>query len=89
MRVTTAKNLPGKKVISTDGEEVGNLLDIEIDPRTGKLLYVLIDPNENFLYRNEGKLKIEDNKIKISFDAVLAARDYVIVDKRYILIGSN
>lgn len=89
MKVTTAKNLPGKKVISTDGEEVGNLLDIEIDPKTGKLLYVLIDPNENFLYKNEGKVRIEDNKIKISFDAVIAARDYVIVDKRIIITGSG
>lgn len=84
MRITTARNLPGKKVISTDGEEVGNLLDIEFDTKTGKLLYVIIDPNENFAYRNE-KLKTDDGKIKIPFDAVMAAKDYVIVDKKFLV----
>lgn len=89
MGIITAKNLPGKKIVATNGEEVGNLLDIEFDTKTGKLLYLIVDPNENFLYKNENKIKVEDGKIKLPFDAVLAARDYVIVDQRFLITGQK
>ena len=40
-----AKQLAGKKLITNDGEEIGKLVDINVNEITGKLEAILVEPN--------------------------------------------
>ncbi|MEM3609716.1 MAG: PRC-barrel domain-containing protein [Candidatus Anstonellales archaeon] len=81
MAKVIAKSLASKKVITNDGEEIGKVVDIEINEVTGKLEYLIVDPNpEN---KTAMELAKEDGMLKVSYSAVLAAKDHVIIDRRF------
>ncbi len=80
-KIVMAKQLAAKKVITNDGEDIGKLIDIEINEVSGKIEYLLVDPNpEN---RKAMEMSKEDGLLKIPYSSVLAASDYIIIDKRF------
>lgn len=80
-KIIIAKAMAAKKVVTNDGEDLGKLVDIEINEVTGKIEFLLIDPNpENKKAIDMGK---DDGMLKIPYSSVLAASDFVIVDRRF------
>lgn len=73
-----AKNLPGKKVMATDGGEMGTLANITMDLRTGSLLDLVVKPDMAF---DIGRYEKDGKYILLPFHAVRAIKDYVVVDK--------
>lgn len=75
-----AKQLGGKKLITNDGEELGKLVDININEVTGKIEGLLVEPNlDNETAR---RMKKENGLLVIPYSAVLAASDHIILDKK-------
>jgi sporulation protein YlmC with PRC-barrel domain len=75
-----AKQLVGKKVITSDGFDVGRLFDVEISEVTGKIVSLVVEPNMDSSIAN--KLKIESGQIKVPYNSVLAVNDYCVVDRK-------
>ncbi len=75
--VSRLTELTGKDVFTEDGERVGALQDITIDPLTGKVLTVLItDVDKEFLK----KLSLEETRgLSVPFKVVRAIGDVVIL----------
>lgn len=72
-----AKNLPSKKVMTTDGGELGTLANITMDLRTGTLLNLVVKPDmalDKERYEQDGKY------VLLPFYAVRAIKDYVVID---------
>lgn len=75
-----ARQLVGKKVITSDGFDVGRLFDVEISEVTGKIINLVVEPNLDSGLAN--KMKIESGQIKIPYNSVLAVNDYAVVDRK-------
>ncbi|MCW6159980.1 MAG: PRC-barrel domain-containing protein [Candidatus Micrarchaeales archaeon] len=75
-----ARQLVGKKVITSDGFDVGRLFDVEISEVTGKIINLVVEPNLDSGLAN--KMKIEGGQIKIPYNSVLAVNDYAVVDRK-------
>jgi sporulation protein YlmC with PRC-barrel domain len=80
VKLVIARQLAGRKIITNEGEEVGRLVDIEINEKNGRLEALIIDPSPDSELAK--KLKKNDGYIYISYPAVLAASDYIIVDRK-------
>jgi sporulation protein YlmC with PRC-barrel domain len=80
-----AKNLTNKRVMLTDGSELGTVNNVIMESKTGELLYLMVKPN-NIV--DVSKYKNQDNYLLIPFGAVRAAKDYAIVDKK-LMSGSD
>jgi sporulation protein YlmC with PRC-barrel domain len=77
-----AKQLVGKKVITSDGYDVGRLVDAEISEVTGKINSLLVEPNLDSEFAS--RLKAEGGHVKVAYNTVLAVNDYVVVDRKNI-----
>lgn len=75
-----AKQLVGKKVITTDGYDLGRFVDAEISEVTGKIVNMLIEPNLDS--GMAAKLKAEDGQLKIPYSAIDAVNDYIMVNRK-------
>ena len=75
-----ARQLVGKKVITSDGFDVGRLFDIEVSEVTGKIVNLVVEPNLDGGLAN--KMKVEGGQIKIPYNSVLAVNDYAVVDRK-------
>jgi sporulation protein YlmC with PRC-barrel domain len=76
-----AKNLSNKRVMLTDGSELGTVNNVIMESKTGELLYLMVKPNT---FVDISKYKNQANYLLIPFVAVRAAKDYAIVDKKLI-----
>ncbi|MFH1448228.1 MAG: PRC-barrel domain-containing protein [Candidatus Micrarchaeota archaeon] len=75
-----AKQLAGKKLITNDGEEMGKLVDININEITGKMESLVVEPNpDNAIARKAQK---SDGMVTVKYNAVLAISDHIIIDKK-------
>jgi sporulation protein YlmC with PRC-barrel domain len=74
-----AKNLTNKRVMLTDGSELGSANNVVMETHTGALIYLVVKPNSMV---DTSKYKTHDNFLLIPFEAVRAAKDYAIVDKK-------
>jgi sporulation protein YlmC with PRC-barrel domain len=74
-----AKRLSNKKVMGTDGSEMGILYNITCDLRTGDLVDLLIRPDMTLNVEN---YRSEEGLVLIPFAAVRAVKDYIVVDKK-------
>jgi sporulation protein YlmC with PRC-barrel domain len=82
VKIVIAKQLAGKKIITNDGEELGKLIDLDVQEISGKIQGLLAEPNlDNATARALGK---EDGLLVIPYSSVLAASDHIIVDKKTI-----
>ncbi|MCE8425445.1 MAG: PRC-barrel domain-containing protein [Candidatus Methanoperedens sp.] len=76
-----AKTLANKRVMLTDGSELGFASNVVMDMQSGALLYLLVKPGPTV---DTSKYKTQDNYVMIPFEAVRAAKDYAIVDKKMV-----
>ncbi|MEM3399408.1 MAG: PRC-barrel domain-containing protein [Candidatus Micrarchaeia archaeon] len=78
-----AKQVAGKRLITNDGEELGRLVDINVNEVTGKIESLVIEPNlDNKTARKMGK---QDGMIVLPYKSVLAISDHIIVQKKDLL----
>ncbi|MGC8567640.1 MAG: PRC-barrel domain-containing protein [Candidatus Micrarchaeia archaeon] len=75
-----ARQIVGKKVVTSDGFDIGRLFDADISETTGKINYLLVEINPDSSFAN--KLKNENNQVKIPYSALVAANDFVVVDRK-------
>lgn len=80
-----AKSLANKRVMLTDGSELGFASNVVMDTKSGELVYLVVKPNPDV---DTSKYKKEANYVFIPFEAVRAAKDYAIVDKK-LITGSD
>ncbi|VVB92567.1 PRC-barrel domain protein [uncultured archaeon] len=80
-----AKNLANKRVMLTDGSELGFASNVVIDTQSGALVYLVVKPTPTV---ETSKYKTQNGYVLIPFEAVRAAKDYAIVDKK-LITGSD
>ncbi|NYZ77850.1 PRC-barrel domain-containing protein [Candidatus Micrarchaeota archaeon] len=81
VKYAIAKQLAGKKIITTDGEEIGRIVDLYLNELTGKLESVLLEPNPDSSLAARAKQEGSD-LIAIPYSAVLDIKDVMVVDRR-------
>jgi len=69
-----------KKVVSSDGGELGELKDIVTDVNTGQLIDLVVDPDMSV---ETGKYRSEDGYVLLPFDSVKAIKDHIIVEAEH------
>ena len=74
-----AKKLSNKKIMGTDGSDMGILYNITCDLRTGDLVDLMVRPDMTLNVEN---YRTEDGFVLIPFSAVRAVKDYIVVDKK-------
>lgn len=77
-----ARQLAGKRVVSSDAEDFGRLVDLNINEVTGKIETLVVDPNPNNSFAEA--LRKEDGAILVPYESVLAISDYILIEKRSI-----
>ncbi len=79
LKYTIAKQMSGKKVFTNRGEELGKLIDLLVDEKSGDLedLLVEISPDS----KAARKLGFSERIVRIPYAAVTAVSDVVIVDE--------
>ncbi len=80
-----AKNLVNKRVMLTDGSELGFASNVVMDTHSGELVYLVVKPTLNV---DTSKYQTQGGHVLIPFVAVRAAKDYAIVDKK-LMTGSD
>jgi sporulation protein YlmC with PRC-barrel domain len=80
-----AKNLANKRVMLTDGSELGIASNVVIDTHNGDLIYLVVKPTPSV---DTSKYQTQSGFVLIPFGAVRAAKDYAIVDKK-LMTGSD
>lgn len=80
-----AKNLSNKRVMLTDGSELGFASNVVMDTHSGSLIYLVVKPAPNV---DTSKYQTQGSYVLIPFGAVRAAKDYTIVDKK-LMTGSD
>ncbi len=79
-KLKIARQLSQKRVITSDGEDFGRLVDLTINEITGKIEDLVVEPNPDNAVAE--KLRKDDGLVFVPYASVLAVSDYVIVDKR-------
>jgi len=75
-----AENLSGKAVMGSDGTELGQLYNISMDLKSGKLHDLLVQPLEeepvelNFPTDEQGRYRIPVGRVQ-------AVKDYIVVER--------
>jgi sporulation protein YlmC with PRC-barrel domain len=80
-----AKSLANKRVMLTDGSELGFASNVVIDTHSGDLIYLVVKPTPMV---DVSKYQTQGSFVMIPFGAVRAAKDYAIVDKK-LMSGSD
>lgn len=75
-----AKQLVGKKVVTSDGFDLGRFVDAEVSKVTGKINVILVEPDPDSGIAN--KMRGDDENIKVPYDAVTSVNDYIVVDRK-------
>jgi len=70
-----------KKVVDSDGTEIGSLHSITADAETGFLQKIFVKPS---LELDTSRFKKQSDFIVIPFEAVSAVRDVVVIDSKKI-----
>jgi sporulation protein YlmC with PRC-barrel domain len=77
-----AKQLVGKRVVTSDGFDLGRFVDAEVSEVTGKIMNIIVEPNPDSTLAN--KVKQEDNQIKVPYNALTAVNDFMVVDRKFL-----
>jgi len=73
------QDLMNKKVVDSDGTEIGSLHSITADAETGFLQKIFVKPS---LELDTSRFKKQSDFIVIPFEAVSAVRDVVVIDSK-------
>ncbi|MBS1262901.1 MAG: hypothetical protein MAG715_00065 [Methanonatronarchaeales archaeon] len=74
-----ASSLSDKNVVSADGDELGNLKDVLMDFKTGRLVDLVVEPDMNV--RTES-YRTDDGYLLLPFSVVKAIKEVIIVNGR-------
>jgi len=77
MRKMSSLMLSDKKVVDSEGAEMGELHDMVADAETGILTELVVKPAAEL---DTSKFKTDDGYLFIPFDTVTAIKDVVVVD---------
>jgi sporulation protein YlmC with PRC-barrel domain len=77
MQKISALKLSNKRVVDSEGSEMGMLRNIVAEAGTGMLRELVVKPAEEL---DTSRFKMEDDYIFIPFDAVKAIKDVIVVD---------
>ena len=80
VKYAIVKQLAGKRVITTDGEELGRIIDLDVNELTGKLESVLLEPNPESSMA--GRARAQGGIVAIPYSSVLDIKDVMVVDRR-------
>ena len=80
VKYAIAKQLAGKRVITTDGEELGRIIDLDLNELSGKLTSVLLEPNPESSMA--ARARASGGVVAIPYAAVLDVKDVMVVDRR-------
>lgn len=75
-----AENLSGKAVMGSDGTELGQLYNISMDLKSGKLDDLLVEPLEDtdvqldFPVDDEGRFRVPVGRVQ-------AVKDYIVIER--------
>ena len=76
-----AENLSGKAVMGSDGSELGMLYNISMDMKSGRLVDLLVSPDEEHPPNTEAFETDDAGRLKIPVGDVQAVKDYIIVER--------
>ena len=76
-----AENLSGKAGMGADGTELGDLYNITMDLKTGRLHDLLVTPNEGISAAASDFPANEEGRLEIPAGAVDAVKDYIVVSR--------
>ena len=75
-----AKQLVGKRVMTSDGYELGRFVDAEISEVTGKINTILVEPSLDGGLAN--KVKVDGGTVRVPYASVRAVNDFIVVDRK-------
>lgn len=81
-KYTIARQLATKRVITNRGDEVGKLIDLLVDERSGDIEALLVEVDRDS--KMAKKVDAKDRVIEVPYSAVTAVSDVFIVDEREI-----
>lgn len=74
-----SSTLPEKAVMTTDGQAMGSLDNITIDPQTGRLQELIVEPADEPL--DDTTFDVDENGLlRIPATHVETGQDYILVD---------
>jgi len=82
LKYTIARQMSGKKVFTNRGEELGKLVDLIIDEKSGDIEYLLVEINPDS--KAAKRLGLAERMANIPYEAVTAVSDVVIVDEAHV-----
>jgi sporulation protein YlmC with PRC-barrel domain len=77
MQKISALKLSNKRVVDSEGSEMGTLLNIVAEAGTGMLKELVVKPADEL---DTSRFRKEDEYIFIPFEAVKAIKDVIVVD---------
>ena len=77
-----ARQLAAKKIITNRGEEVGRVVDLLVDEKSGEVEYILteLEKYSRFVKKLPPDV-VRDNIVKIPYASVVAVSDVIVVDE--------
>lgn len=81
MKYAIAKQLAGKRIITTDGEDIGRVVDLYLNELSGKIESVLLEPNPDSSLATKAKREM-GGMVTVPYSAVMDVKDVMIVDRR-------
>ena len=81
VKYAIAKQLAGKRIITTDGEELGRIVDLGLNELSGKIDRVIIEPNPDSSIAEHAQRE-GAGYITIPYGSVLDVKDVMVVDRR-------
>lgn len=81
VKYVIAKQLAGKRIITTDGEELGRVVDLFMNETSGKIDKVLVEPNPDSSLATRAE-KEAGGLVIIPYSSVLDVKDVMVVDRR-------
>ncbi|WP_181684977.1 PRC-barrel domain-containing protein [Halorhabdus salina] len=74
-----AENLSGKAVMGSDGAELGMLYNITMDIESGRLVDLLIEPDESL---GDTRFDVDDaGRLHVPVGRVQAVKDHMIIQR--------
>jgi len=82
LKYTIARQMSGKKVFTNRGEELGKLVDLLIDEKSGEIEHLLVEISPDS--KAAKRIGLNDRIVQIPYEAVTAVSDVVIVDEMHV-----
>ena len=79
VKFVIAKQLVGKKVISTSGYDLGKFVDAELNKVTGKITHIMVEASVDSAFASK---MAENGYLRVPYNAVTSVADYIMIDTK-------